>query len=1449
MLLTAGVTIFSIRYSKVQTFIVKKVTNYVNKNYQIDIQLSSIYLKYPYHIEISDLLVLDHQLDTLAFIGKIEIGINDFNIDNKSLLINDLDIHNSSINLIKYRNDPLYNYEILVQKFTSNSSSSEARLELDIFDLDFVDVKLKYFDYNKKWKKDVMDFNHLIVNIHEFKAEQIGFHSDHMVALIDDIKLQELSGFNLSEFTTVAFFNKRRIDLHDLIFKTSLSKFNGDLSLLHNDWKNYHDFLEKVPFKMIILDSSLINTKDIGYFVESLNDVDLSFDVFGSINGSVSDLKTDNLVIKYGHDTELDAAFSLKGLPDLTNSYLKFDFDELALDVDDIKHFAVKLGYDIDVHDKLVHINQMTYSGHAVGFLNDISFDGLFNSSVGQLKTDFHIAYDQKGNGTFEGELASTGIALDKLLKPEYELQALAFAGKFKGSFSKNKLEAEVVTKIPVLEYKNYDYQNMSFRGNVNNQKIDGFFSIYDENISLVLSGFANLETNNESVRVNATLSHADLHALKIYTKDSINTLSGSVLFNLNGSNINKLNGFALFSQINYITPGDTIYLKSFQVNATQKDSISNYTVVSDNINLNLDGVIDFTTIANQIRYQAYLSDPLLFEQKAENPNTKQQFNFNLHVYRPAFLSKLLIPDLQFTDSLSILGSMKSSELNARASINSKGLNYKGFVIKRPFIEVNFHEDIFESTFSTTEFVFSDSLGFEDVLGKVKSVGNHFQTDVSWNTTKGIQHNGNISSLISIFNHEEFIINFLQSDIKIENDLWTLNESNEISIIGSNIRFSEFDISNNEQKFKLDGWIADNPASTLSIQFENFNISGIDHFIQSGNVNLGGFIHGTASLSNVYDKPLFSSNLTLDKLSLNNQLFGSGKLLASWKHLEQKISVLGQISSPAGQYTSVSGFYFPYQQENALDVKLKFIDLKVDFIEPFIDDYVSNLSGMAKGEVLLMGNLAKPIVKGELNLKNTKITIDYLNSTYAIEDEKLLIDEDWMGFNYITISDEKGNEAKAVGTIFHENYENFNFDISLFANNFQMLNTNSTHNALYYGSAFASGDINIGGFSNSLLIDVDVVSEKNTVLSIPLTGAKEISSSDFITFVSKEIKEEVKETVSDLAGIQMNFQFEVNQNTELQIIFDDNVGDVMKAKGNGNIQMKINTKGDFNMYGDYIVNEGDYLFTLKNVINKRFRIRPGGTIVWSGDPLDAKLDLTAYYRLRSSLVDLNLPIDSTAARKRVPVEVNLKMRNNILNPEIDFDIYLPSLEENTSAMIDASIVNEEEMNRQVFSLLMLNKFAAPQSGLQASGAVGASYSELLANQLTNLLSKSKVSEYVEIGVNEIKSDELEVAVSKSFFNDRVVVSGNIGSSSNQNEVQSQSSSVVGDFNIEYVIKKDGKLKANAFRKSNDYNLFNSNFAPYTEGVGLFYREDFNTWLGLMKKVFSKRPNKTSTALD
>ena len=146
-------------------------------------------------------------------------------------------------------------------------------------------------------------------------------------------------------------------------------------------------------------------------------------------------------------------------------------------------------------------------------------------------------------------------------------------------------------------------------------------------------------------------------------------------------------------------------------------------------------------------------------------------------------------------------------------------------------------------------------------------------------------------------------------------------------------------------------------------------------------------------------------------------------------------------------------------------------------------------------------------------------------------------------------------------------------------------------------------------------------------------------------------------------------------------------------------------------------------------------------------------------------------------------------------PEIDFDIYLPSLEENTSAMIDASIVNEEEMNRQVFSLLMLNKFAAPQSGLQTSGAVGASYSELLANQLTNLLSKSKVSEYVEIGVNEIKSDELEVAVSKSFFNDRVVVSGNIGSSSNQNEVQSQSSSVVGDFNIEYVViyDEDGKV--------------------------------------------------------
>src|SRR5690606_35922495 len=112
---------------------------------------------------------------------------------------------------------------------------------------------------------------------------------------------------------------------------------------------------------------------------------------------------------------------------------------------------------------------------------------------------------------------------------------------------------------------------------------------------------------------------------------------------------------------------------------------------------------------------------------------------------------------------------------------------------------------------------------------------------------------------------------------------------------------------------------------------------------------------------------------------------------------------------------------------------------------------------------------------------------------------------------------------------------------------------------------------------------------------------------------------------------------------------------IITGRGKGNITMEINNLATFNMYGSMEVTKGDYLFTLKNLINKEFAIRPGGTINWYGDPLAAELNLGAIYKVSASLYDI-VPEPQFQSGQRVPVELEMKLRGRMLNPAIEFDI-------------------------------------------------------------------------------------------------------------------------------------------------------------------------------------------------
>ena len=395
-----------------------------------------------------------------------------------------------------------------------------------------------------------------------------------------------------------------------------------------------------------------------------------------------------------------------------------------------------------------------------------------------------------------------------------------------------------------------------------------------------------------------------------------------------------------------------------------------------------------------------------------------------------------------------------------------------------------------------------------------------------------------------------------------------------------------------------------------------------------------------------------------------------------------------------------------------------------------------------------------------------------------------------------------------------------------------VLNTTYKMNPLYYGEAFITGDVMMEYDSINLLrIDVAAKTEKGTDLTLPLYGTEDVILKDFISFNNSFEKEDDYEV--DLEGIVMNLSVDLTDDAQLQLVFDEIVGDAMQGSGQGHLDMVIDKYSEFFMYGQYTLSKGSYLFTLKDFINKKFKVKPGGSISWYGDPYNADLDLVTYYPLKASLYDIMPDTEKEEWKQKKEINVEMHLTDNLFNPEIDFDIVIPRVNESANSALRNLVSSEQEMNKQVFSLLILNKFMTNRQDI-SNATVDVSLSttsEMLSSQLSNMI--SKFSDDFDIGFNyrpgdEISNDEVSVAMSTQQFNDRLSIETNLGVSQG-NKLNNNPSSFIGDVDVEYKLNTDGNLRVHAFNESNEYDFTNLEESPYTQGVGAFYQQSFNNW--------------------
>ncbi|MEA3444842.1 MAG: translocation/assembly module TamB domain-containing protein, partial [Bacteroidota bacterium] len=470
--------------------------------------------------------------------------------------------------------------------------------------------------------------------------------------------------------------------------------------------------------------------------------------------------------------------------------------------------------------------------------------------------------------------------------------------------------------------------------------------------------------------------------------------------------------------------------------------------------------------------------------------------------------------------------------------------------------------------------------------------------------------------------------------------------------------------------------------------------------------------------------------------------------------------------------------------------------------------------------------------------------LDYLNTHYNFSD---YVDfrKNSIQFDKIEIFDTRNEKAVVTGELSHNYFRDFTMDINIDASNFTLLNTSESENSIYYGKAYGSGNVAISGSFELVDIEIDMKTEKGTDFSIPLSTGSEISESNFITFINTNSEDNTEEEeIADLSGVSLKMDLEVTPDAEVQLIFASKMGDIIKGKGTSNLKLEISANHEFNMYGDYYIEEGEYTLSIGDFLSKHFIVKPGGSISWNGDPYDANINLETYYKLNAALQDLYLD-SSEVYRKRVPVECQIHMTNDLMNPDIKFAIDLPKSSESDRAQLRN--LPSDELNKQFISLLFINRFQ-PLPGLDFGNAVNfssgyslsESTSELLSNQLSHWL--SQISNDFDIGFayrpgDEVSSDEVEVALETQFFNQRLTVNGNVGMGGQYENTNS----MVGDVEANLKLNEAGKLRVKAFRRSN--TNFDYEKGPTTQGVGVFYREEFDTFADLMRKLLKLNQDK------
>lgn len=1460
LLLAAVVLFFAIQGKRFQNRLVTGFLDRISEKTGTKVHIGEVSFKGINKINLRDVFVEDLHGDTLLYVNQVNTHFLSYSFSRRSLRFGASELDSAKFYLIT-DTAGILNFDYYLQMLGAYDPPDTTRpaFKLNIRSIRANTLLFWLRDRSSATDTGGIDFGDMYVDIHHANIRKFSVERDRVHMNIQSLVFTEKSGFDVEDFSAIMALSKNHLQFDYLSIRTPKSELaEGAVKFSFHRFKN---FGKETLFDSINIQGdiskSVINLSDVGYFTPFFKGIEEAYQFSGKFQGPLSNFKAREVTLSSGSSTLLHGNFDISGLPDIQQSFLYLDiasFESSTAEFPKVFHSFTR--NRLVLPEVLNQAGWFAYKGNFTGYIDNFVSYGTLRSGFGNITTDISIRPESRSKVKLKGFVGGQNFRLGRLLKNDL-VGEISLDATVEGIFGNNSFSTSLASTVHDVEINRYHYRNIDIKGLFTNQMYDGKVSMHDENIEFEFDGNIRFGKKVNAFDFKANIVHANLYRLNIDRSDPASYASCYVIAKGGGTSIGNLTGEVNVVNSLFSKTGRQLQLFDVRLTAENTENFNSLRLQSDFLDASLSGRYDLTTLrqtiyklANRLAPAAQYTDTLIakghindFDLSLTFKNTQQVTEY-------------------FTPSIAIsTGSVVKAGLhpNGQIFLNSdcKHLRFGGRVVDDLTIKSTGADSSLEMSVTAGRIFLTGAYYLQNIRLNGRIADNQLKIDSHWGANSSDSQQGHLLGSLHIIEDQPgeplFRINIEESRITLNDTLWKISPS-EINIGNRTVSIDNLLVKSSSGSIALAGHISATGTDALMARVSHFNLSNINNFLNKEKLVLGGDVSGSVTFSNLYRQPVIEANLETEKLSLNNKLLGDATVQSSWENDKQQLNLDAVIRRGKLETFILEGNI--QQPGTRLNLDCRLDKLRIDPLDPFFTDIFSDFKGLASGRVQISGDVQYPLINGQLEFDRAGFRVDYLNTRYGFTD-KILVTNNQIYFKSVEILDAEGNSARLNGNIYLDRLRDVNLTLELLPEKMLMLNTISADNPDFYGKAYGTGKVNIHGNLRNISISVKARSDRNTRLSIPVKYTRVADTYSFVKFTRKADPDESHKKPDyqvDLRGLLLDFDLQLTPEAEVQIIFDEKMGDIMKGRGTGSIVMEINTKGAFNMYGNYTISEGDYLFTLQNVINKKFTIRPNSTITWNGKPLEADLNIDAYYRVKTSLYNLFIEEKSDEYKKRIPVECQLTMTNKLTNPDIAFGIILPTADFETRNKLQERIGSEDELTRQFLSLLVLNTFYVDPAARESSGAetastgnvVGVTTSELLSNQLSNWL--SQINNNIDVGVNyrpgdELTTDEVELALSTQFLNDRVSVHTNFDFGGTQVQTEdataatnSSTTTIVGDFVVEYYITKNGKLRMKVFNRAND-DLYDEK-SDYTQGIGLFYKEDFNNVQELLNRYWT-----------